>query len=97
MALVTLAFVLASLCAYRLTVLIQDDDITEPLRRRFYRRFSPELSFWGQLARCPWCLGFWISVALWLPLWAVTPLPWPLLWPWAMSAAVGTLCSLVPS
>lgn len=86
-----LAFVLASLCAYRLTVLWQTDDITESLRWRFYRRFSANSSFWGQMANCPWCLGFWISVALWLPLWGTTPLSWPFLWPWAMSAVVGVL------
>ncbi len=92
-----LSFVLASLCAYRLTVLLQDDDITHPLRRRFYRRFPPEFSFWGQMAHCAWCLGFWISVVLWLVLWASTPLPWPLLWPWAMSAVVGVLADLSPT
>jgi hypothetical protein len=44
---------------------------------------------WGVFLTCPWCAGFWISVAWWVAwlindewtLWAATP--------WAISAVVG--------
>lgn len=43
---------------------------------------------WGVFITCPWCAGFWISVAWWIA-WLITP-DWTL-WaatPWAISAVV---------
>lgn len=48
--------------------------------------------FWlGKLIRCPWCVGYWISAAVWLA-WLAAP-AWTtgLAVPWALSAAVGLI------
>jgi hypothetical protein len=61
-----------ALASYRLTRLITDDLITEPVRARVRRFREP----WASGIECPWCVGFWVScgvvaVSSWLPeLWA---------------------------
>jgi hypothetical protein len=53
-----LAFVIVSLAAARLTRLVTDDTITEPLRV-----WASDKPFVYELVTCPWCIGFHISVA----------------------------------
>jgi hypothetical protein len=47
--------------------------------------------YWSKLVRCPWCIGFWISVGVWL-VWTVEPRVtlW-LLVPFVLSAAGGLI------
>ena len=53
---------------YRLTKLIQEDEILSPLRDRFHEKFPPHSSKLGYLSTCPWCLSMWIApVAHFLP------------------------------
>lgn len=53
---------------YRLTKLIQEDEILSPIRDRFHQTFPPESSKLGYLSTCPWCLSMWIApVAHFLP------------------------------
>lgn len=53
---------------YRLTRLIQEDEITAPLRERFHEKFPPESTKIGYLSTCPHCLSMWIApVAHFLP------------------------------
>jgi hypothetical protein len=54
-----------TLASYRLTKLIRDDLITEPLRERVYARFGPpEESKMSYLFNCPWCISIWFGFAL---------------------------------
>lgn len=46
---------------YRLTKLIQEDEILSPLRDRFHTKFPPESTKLGYLSTCPWCLSMWIA------------------------------------
>lgn len=92
-------FVGLCLCSYRLTRLITKDSLFDRQRRWWFRKFPPNgdysrlydkpVSKWGQLIQCPWCCGFWVSgfvVFLVLQFEAMTL---PLLWWFAVSAAVG--------
>jgi hypothetical protein len=59
-----LAFVIICLAAARLTRLVTEDIITEPLRE--WASIKPAWVY--DLITCPWCIGFWISlgcVAVW--------------------------------
>ena len=90
---------LLALAAYRVWRLVAEDDILDRPRRRLLRlgEWRKEgdpvpanyRSWWGDLLRCAWCAGFWISVLWWLA-WAITP-DWTLFLavPFAVSALVG--------
>lgn len=83
--------------AYRITRLIQEDQLPPLpwLRQRMNDamvaavppgRLSTELVY---MVNCPWCLGFWVSVAV-LAADAIAPRVWrPLATALALSAAVG--------
>lgn len=79
----------------RITRLITTDTIAEPLIDRLVfgiGRRNPTAGEWvNSLLTCPWCIGWWLSVAVVLT-YAQTPTvtTW-LLAPWALSYAVGTL------
>lgn len=53
--------VIDALATYRLTRLITDDFILDPVRTRFLERYPPETTKVGYWATCPWCAS--ISVA----------------------------------
>lgn len=56
--------VVASLFAvHRLTVLIIQDKITEPLRNKIFNRFNPA-DTWAYLLTCPWCVSMWLGFAV---------------------------------
>ena len=95
------SFLILALAAFRIWRLASEDEILQLPRRRLVRLpktweegdLLPDEYRLG-LARfisCPWCLGFWISIAIWL-LWL-----WQSEWitglcvPFALSAAVGLL------
>jgi hypothetical protein len=83
--------------AYRITRLVQEDQLP-PLPRLRQRmndalvQDEPPSALQGELiymVNCPWCLGFWVSVAV-LIADAVAPRLWrPLATALALSAAVG--------
>lgn len=93
--------ILLALGAARVTRLIGWDSITDPLRSRLTghhhgghktgkragsKRDRPT---WMLFLTCPWCLGFWVSVAIWA-LWQ----EWPhatlvAVTPFVISEAVG--------
>src|SRR5690606_17944281 len=56
---------LLALAAYRLWRLVALDYITESLRFRFL----PEGTVRSTFVTCPWCLGTWLVLALWLVTW----------------------------
>jgi len=104
------AFVLLALGAMRVTRLIGWDSITDPIRSRITghhhghhtnkgRRAGSRVDrpTWMLFLTCPWCLGFWVSVALWLA-W----LEWPratlvAVTPFAISAVVGLVVKTLDS
>jgi Protein of unknown function (DUF1360) len=54
-----------TLASYRLTKLIRDDLITEPLRETVYSRFGrPDESRVSYLVNCPWCMSIWLGLVL---------------------------------
>jgi hypothetical protein len=56
-------FLILALAAYRITRLIVEDTLLEPLRERVWKRFPPETKL-GYLFTCFWCTGFWVSVLI---------------------------------
>lgn len=93
-------FTLLSLAAYRLWRLLAEDTILDGPRLRVYRAVGwnpesddePPPTYRAKLAifiSCPWCAGFWISLAAW-GAWSWEP-HWTLVAcaPLAVSAAVG--------
>lgn len=74
-----LTIVLACGLTARLTRLITLDTITEPIRARLKGLLSV-------LAECPWCSGFWVSLAVGLSWMAWSDQTW-----WQITALVGTL------
>lgn len=76
------------LAVMRLTRLLNADTILDPVRIRLARRYGPEatvLEFLG----CPWCVGFWLSLAA-AP---VVVIALDLSWWWAVPLALA--CSQV--
>lgn len=74
-----LTILLACGLTARLTRLITLDTITQPIRDRLKGLLSV-------LAECPWCSGFWVSVAVGLSWIAWSDQTW-----WQVAALVGTL------
>ena len=94
-------FLLLSLAVFRIWRLAAEDEILQRPRRWLVRlpaeweegEFIPE-GYRIELAKfisCPWCLGFWISIAFWL-LWLWQP-EWTtgLSVPLALSAIAGLI------
>lgn len=74
-----LTIVLACGLTARLTRLITLDTITEPIRERLKGLLRV-------LAECPWCSGFWVSLAVGLSWMAWSDQTW-----WQVTALIGTL------
>lgn len=92
-----------SLAAYRVWRLIGADVILSPLRNRlthrdtyqhYPERYRRRLDEW---LHCPWCLGFWISLAWW-GAWYISPgRATTVAIPWAISAVVGLVAKNLDS
>jgi hypothetical protein len=86
-----LAAVLVALAAFRLTRLIQRDTILDgPRKAVMDRHYADRI---GELLNCPWCLGFWVSVAVVL---AATVLPRKLWEPVVVALAASAVVGLLP-
>lgn len=91
--------------AFRTWRLAAKDLITDPLRRKFLRLGNDWQEegddvpdnyrvWWGEMFRCPWCLGFWIVIIAWVA-WLIFPTE--TLWvsvPLFLSAGVGLVAKL---
>jgi hypothetical protein len=51
------------LAVYRLTRLVVADSISEPTRKRVWRRFGTA-SWLGKLVNCEWCASIWIAAPM---------------------------------
>ncbi len=87
-----LAFTILALCAFRLTRLVVEDSITEPLRRRL----ALKATWLAAMLGCWYCTGFWVSAAVVLAALAAGVVRGRIVWfaiP-AASAVVGLLGEL---
>lgn len=82
-----LLYLLLITASARIVRLITTDTITEPARTWVLRRVRRKVG--KSLATglsCPYCVGWWVSLALVLAVWPLRHgLPLPLLWPWAVA------------
>ncbi len=83
-----LGFVVVCLAAARLTRLVTEDTITEPLRV-----WASDRPFLYELITCPWCIGFWISLGCVAAWWTAGDRAVWLLAPFAVSYVAGWLNS----
>ena len=91
---------LGGLAVFRFWRLLAEDEILEGPRRRVLRYVGwdegqplPEgyRASWGDLLRCPWCLGFHLSILAWV-FWLFFPsLALVIATPFALSAVVGLI------
>lgn len=64
-----------ALAVYRLTKLVNDDEITADIRDKLLERFHPEDTKIGYLITCPWCVSIYMGAAVALAR-EVAPRPW---------------------
>jgi hypothetical protein len=64
-------FIILSLGAFRLTRLLTQDTIAEPVRETIWKKFPPSTAF-GYLWTCNWCMGFWVAVFV-FSMWLLAP------------------------
>lgn len=57
------------LAAFRVHRIAGVDSITEPFHGRLNASNHPVARWFSELVGCPWCIGFWASVAFTLMLW----------------------------
>lgn len=90
----TIWFIIYALAAYRVTRLITRDSLPPIARLRDHVIDRWGDNPWSELIVCPWCMGFWVSVAA--TALASSPADVVTRWiavPFAMSAVVGLLAS----
>lgn len=64
-------FIMFALAAYRLTRLLIEDVVAEPLREFVWKR-RPTSTKIGYLFTCYWCMGMWVSGS-WFIFWGIVP------------------------
>ena len=55
---------LLAIATYRLSRLLIEDVIFEPLRERIWKRFPPESTRIGYFFTCYWCTSLWIALVV---------------------------------
>lgn len=76
---------------HRLTHLVIDDKITEPLRDKIFDRFGQPMDTWTYLFTCPWCVSIWVAAIAVAGLLLI-----PLVWiPVALLLALSSLTGLI--
>lgn len=72
--------------AYRVWRLLAVDTILDPVRDRLFPNHD---SYWSIFLSCPWCAGFWVTLAWWAA-WLLEPhYTVVVAVPWALSLLVG--------
>jgi Protein of unknown function (DUF1360) len=87
--------ILLGLAAFRLYRIAGVDSITEPIHGRLNASHHPVARWFSELVGCPWCIGFWASVALAAVGAWVGMFTWPEAVPVALAAS--TVCGLTAS
>jgi len=80
-----------ALAVYRLTKLVNDDEIFADARDRLLARFPPEEHKFGYLLTCPWCVSIYMGGAVALAR-AAAPRKWDVL---AQALAFSAVTGLV--
>lgn len=76
---------------HRLTHLVIDDKITEPIRDRIFDRFGQPMDTWTYLFTCPWCVSIWVGALA-----VVGVYVFPQIWmPLALLLALSSLTGLI--
>jgi hypothetical protein len=79
------------LAVHRITRLVVEDEITSDLRGRWFERHDPATTKLGYLVSCPWCAGFYVSIAA-VAARRIAPRAWgPAARALALSSAVGIM------
>lgn len=89
-----LLFVLVCLAAYRAVRFVVIDDFPPMVRiRDGIESFvlAHVGADWADGVKCPWCAGFWVSVAVVAIVWSFVEIPLPGLWFAAVPAVAGYL------
>lgn len=85
-----LQLLIVTLGAARLTALVTGDRIARSVRWPLIKRWGED-SYPGTLLSCPWCAGWWVSLACVIA-WAFWPeVTTAVLLPWAVAFVVGAL------
>lgn len=86
---------LAALGTYRLTVLVNQDFITETPRKWLQAKLPDKLAY---MIGCPWCASFWISlpVSIVVVRWPTNRVVWAGLLALSLSAFSGLVSKLHP-
>lgn len=90
-----LLLIVAALATFRLTVLVNQDYITDTPRKWLQARLPEKL---GYMIGCPWCASFWLAipvsyVVVW---WPASRVVWFVLLALALSAVAGLLAKAHP-
>lgn len=87
--------VVIGLAAFRLYRIAGVDSITEPIHGRLNASNHPVAQWVSELVGCPWCIGFWASVALTVAGALLGLYTWPEAVPIALAAS--TVCGVTGS
>lgn len=52
------------LASYRISRLLTTDEISEPIRRKIWKKYPPETSLVGYAFTCDWCISMYSAAAL---------------------------------
>ncbi len=81
--------IIDALAVHRLTKLVIDDYITQPLRDKLFEKHDPSESKLGYFATCPWCVSFWVGTGV-VAARTIAPKAWrPLAYALAFSSVTG--------
>ena len=64
-------FILLGLAAFRATLILTTDTITQPLREKIWSKWPPSTTF-GYFWTCNWCTGTWVA-AVFTVFWYIAP------------------------
>lgn len=79
------------LAVHRLTHLVIDDKITEPLRDKIFDRFGQPMDTWTYLFTCPWCVSIWVAAVAVVGMYVVPQIWLPVAFLLALSSSVGLI------
>jgi UDP-N-acetylmuramyl pentapeptide phosphotransferase/UDP-N-acetylglucosamine-1-phosphate transferase len=90
-----LLVLIAALATFRLTVLVNQDYITETPRKRLQARLPEKLAY---MIGCPWCASFWLAipVSIAVVMWPTNRVVWIVLLALALSAVAGLVSKAHP-
>jgi len=90
-----MTFVIDLLAVYRLTRLLTEDELMEPVREWVWKNHPPQDTKIGYFVTCPWCVSVWVGGAV-VAARMVAPRQWdPIARALVLSAGTGLIASKV--